>query len=386
MPKKKKSACRYCRKELPESALFCPWCGEKQVGPKKREKKYPAYRILTDGSYAGQLMLDGHRETIRAATEEEYKARIDALRLGVLEMKKHPDRRPLKDVIRAYIDKNDGVLSPATIRGYETIYENRFKAYRDKPVCQIDYQQMVNDEAKDRAPKTVRNAWGLVSPALAEAKIPVPAVNLPQVPPSDEDFLDFEQIQTFLRAIRGNPIECAALLMLHGLRTSEALAVDAGKDIVQGPNGKQILVRGAVVPDKTGKMVEKETNKNRASRREVPIMIPRLEEILPKSGKAVTATTASIRRRLETVCKSAGLPVVSAHDLRRSFCSLAFHLGWPERIIQELGGWSNPDTVRRIYYKLARSDVQAAVKGMQNYYSQTVDLVPGSVSVEVNPK
>lgn len=385
MPRKKKSACRYCRKEIPEAALFCPWCGEKQVGQKKHEKKYPAYRILADGSYSGQLMLDGRRETIKAGTEEEYKARIDAIRSGVIEMKKHPEKRPLKDILRNYIDKNDGVLSPATIRGYETIYEHRWKNYRDKPAGAIDYQQMVNDEAKICAPKTVKNAWGLVSAAFGEAKINVPDVNLPTVPDSDEDFLDYQQIMVFLNAIRGNPIECAALLMLHGLRTSEALAIDVGKDIVQGPSGKQLLVHGAIVPDKNGKLVEKKANKNRTSRREVPIMIPRLEEILPKSGKAVTATTASIRRRLETVCKSAGLPVVSAHDLRRSFASLAYHLGWPERIIQEMGGWSNPDTVHRIYIKLARSDVQTAVKGMQNYYRQSGKFVSDTVSAKVNP-
>ena len=62
MPAKKKStACRFCRKALPEGALFCPWCGEKQVGPKKREPKYPAYRVLADGSLMGQLMLNGQR-------------------------------------------------------------------------------------------------------------------------------------------------------------------------------------------------------------------------------------------------------------------------------------------------------------------------------------
>lgn len=78
---------------------------------------------------------------------------------------------------------------------------------------------------------------------------------------------------------------------------------------------------------------------------------------------------ASVRARMATACRHAGLPVVSAHDLRRSFASLAFHLGWPEHLIMEMGGWSNPQTVHRIYLKLARTDVRAAVTSMRNYYA-----------------
>lgn len=363
--------CRYCSGAVPDGSVYCNHCGQRLARKSRQSqaKRYPKPRTLADGSLLGQLMVDGSRATVKAASEEEYRARIDALRAGVLELKKHPDRRPLKDVVRAYIDKNDGVLSPATIRGYEIIYDNRFPAYRETPICRIDFQQMINDEAKTKSPKSVANAWGLVSSAMRSAGIPVPDVNLPQIPPSDEDFLDFEQIQTFLKAIYGSPAECAMLLMLHGLRTSEVLAVDAGKDIVQGPDGKQILVRGAIVQNKDNDLVEKKTNKNRLSNRAVTIMIPRLEEVLPSSGKAVTCTAASVRARMATACRHAGLPVVSAHDLRRSFASLAFHLGWPEHLIMEMGGWSNPQTVHRIYLKLARTDVRAAVTSMRNYYA-----------------
>ena len=370
MPRKK-NTCRYCRKELPDGALFCPWCGEKQVGAKKREPKYPAYRVLADGSLMGQLMLNGQRETIKAESEKEYRAKIDGLRAGVIELKKHPEKRPLKDIVRAYIDKNDGVLSPATIRGYEIIIRNRFPAYIGKSFGSIDCQQMINTEAKTCAPKTVKNAWALVTAALNDAKLLIPDVNLPAIPASDEDFLDYEQILRFLAAIRDDPAECAALLMLHSLRTSEALKLDAGVDVQPGPDGLQLLVHGAVVPNKNNQWVEKATNKNRTSRREIPIMIPRLEEILPKEGKAVTIHPSTVRTRIEKACKRAGLPVCSPHDLRRSFASLAFHLGWSERLIQEVGGWNNPETVHRIYIKLAKKDVSGSIRAMKDYYQIT---------------
>lgn len=361
--------CKYCKHEIPEESVFCLYCGERVSRKKRGSKrvKYPKYRTLADGSLLGQLMVGGKRETIKAATEREYRARIDALRTGVMEMKAHPEKRPLKMVLRDYIDKNDAVLSPATICGYETIYRNRFKGYMDKPVGEIDFQQLINEEARLHAPKTVLNSWGLISPALGDAKIPVPEVNLPAVPESEEDFLDYEQIQIFLKAIRGDRCETAALLMLHSLRMSELLKLDAGKDI----KDDTIIVRGAVVPDKNFQLVEKKTNKTAVSARTIPIMIPRLAELLPEEGKAVTVPRSTLNRRIVQICESAGLPPCSPHDLRRSFASLGYHLRWSERSIMAIGGWSDLDTVHKIYVKLSEKDVAADVKAMQDYYQIT---------------
>ena len=370
--------CKFCRKEidLPD-ALFCPYCGEKQVKSRsKREIKYPKYRILADGSLLGQLMLDGQRETVKARNETEYKAKVDALRAGLLDRKEHPEKTPLDLVIRRYIDKTDGILSPSTTRGYEIIYNNRFAKYMKRPICDIDFQEMIKEEIKaGKSPKTIRNAWGLVTTACKDAGIPLPEVHLPQLIPSDGDFLDFEQIQTFLAAVKGDNVECAALLMLHSLRISELLKLDAEKDIVDG----MIYVRGAVVPNKNHKFVEKQTNKNRNSTRQVPIMIPRLTEVLPASGKAVTLHPSSIRRRIENICEQADLPICSPHDLRRSFASLAKHLKWDPDTTMRIGGWSNMQTVSKIYAKLAEKDKNEDVERMKNYYQITTASEKSSV-------
>lgn len=364
--KKTRDACRFCRKEIPQGALFCPWCGEKQVGPKKAAPKYPAFRVLADGSLLGQLMADGQRVTVKAATEEEYRARIDAIRTGVMELKKHPEKRTLEEIVRAYIDKNDKVLSPATIRGYECIIGNRFPAYMKKRVCDIDFQQMVNEEAAGKSEKTVKNAWALVASSLKAAGAPVPQVNLPSINVPDGDFLDYDAILRFLAAIRGDDAECAALLALHGLRMSELLMLDAGS-IRDG----FIRVRGAVVPDKNHHFVEKRQNKNRTSTRDVPVMIPRLLELIPEEGKLVTIHPSTIRTHIEKACKKAGVTVCSPHDLRRSFASLAKHLKWDAETLKRLGGWADMTTVNRIYAKLAEKDANSDIEKMKNYYQIT---------------
>lgn len=366
------TTCRYCGSTTPSAGIFCCMCGER-IARRKREKgavRYPKPRVLADGSLLGQVMIDGRRETVKAGSEKEYRARIDAFRAGVLELRDHPERQKLKTLLRGYIDANEGTLSPSTLRGYEVAYKNRFQEQMEKRVCDIDWQKVISSEGKSA--KTVRNAWGLVAAAMHAAGIAVPSVNLPQVPKVDQDFLDYEQIGKFLAAVRGEPVELAALLMLHSLRLSEALKLQAG-DLVNG----EIRVRGAVVEDKDGKMVEKPTNKNQTSARDVPVLIERLTEIWPESGPVVSMAPRDIRRALESVCKKAGVPVCSPHDLRRSFASLAYHLGWPERITQKVGGWGDASTLRAVYYKLAGADVDQAVESMRNYYGFTTEAKNG---------
>ena len=363
--------CKYCKRtvDLPDF-LFCPYCGEKQIrAEKKRTPHYPKPKILSDGTLSGQIMIAGKRETVKAKNEKEYKARIDALRSGLLELKEHPEKRTLDDVLRSYIDKNEDVLSPASIRGFEVIYKNRFKKYMKTPICDIDFQDMIRDEIKaKRSAKTILNSWGLVKTACNAAKIPLPDVNLPQVVPPDGDFLDYAQIQTFLAAVKGDDIECAALLLLHGLRISEALKLTA-----DNITGDTIHVRGAVVADKYNKMVEKPTNKNAASNRDVPIMIPRLKEILPSKGPLITVPRSTLQYRITKICKDAGLPPCSPHDLRRSFASLAKHLDWSPDTLMQIGGWNNMATVNKIYAKLAEMDKNSDVQRMKNYYQITTD-------------
>lgn len=69
----------YCKSRIPDESVFCMFCGER-TARRRREKKtasYPKHRVLADGSLLGQLMVSGKRETINAANERKYRARIN---------------------------------------------------------------------------------------------------------------------------------------------------------------------------------------------------------------------------------------------------------------------------------------------------------------------
>lgn len=357
--------CKACKNTVPDGSIFCNMCGEKLVKTKVEKKKVsvPKPRQQASGDWIGQLMIDGQRHTVKGRTVKEYEEKVVAIKTGYLAVSKS-DKLTLRQAMRRYVDVNENVLSPETVRTYENIINNRFKAYKDKLITAIDYQEMVSDEAADYAPKTVCNGWGLVTSALNHVRFEIPNVNLPKIPESDKPFLDYEEIKVFVESIRGRNVELAALLALHGLRVSEIIDLDASQ-IHDG----FIHVRGATVRNKENKNVHKDTNKTRDSTRLVPIIIDRVLELVPPSGKVVSCTPNTILKNVKKSCVRAGVTYCGTHDLRRSFCSLAYHLKWNTQTTQQIGGWSNLDTVEKVYRKLAAREKSEDVERMRDFYS-----------------
>ena len=170
-------------------------------------------------------------------------------------------------------------------------------------------------------------------------------------------------------SIYGKPYELGALLALNGLRRSELLHLTA--DDVDTDKGV-IYVRGASVVGTGNKLVDKDTNKTHSSTRTVHIVIPRLNELLEgKTGRLITTNPTTLYGNINDFCRSVSLPKVGVHGLRHSFASLAYHLKWSEVTTMREGGWSNADTVHRIYTHLASQDANADIKRMQDFYGST---------------
>jgi integrase len=183
----------------------------------------------------------------------------------------------------------------------------------------------------------------------------------------ERQFLDEKQIGTFIAALRGKKIETAALLGLHSLRRSEIL--DLTWDDIDLERGI-IHVRGAAVIDKDGKLVHKSENKNASSTRDVPIMIPRLRELLSQGGEGyiVNYRPNAMYIQINRECKKLGLPEVGVHGLRHSFVSLAYHLGWSEVATMRVAGYADYQTMRKIYTHLSEQDRKKDIGNMESFY------------------
>lgn len=363
-----------CKHEgLPANASFCCWCGKK-LSKDRTEVKVPAPRILPSGKYFNQFMVKGERTSISADTEAEYYTKARAAKLGLIEIKKAAPKLTLGAAIDSYIESNSNTLSPSTIKAYKSYRKYRFQSVIDKDINSItNWQKIVNDEFDGISAKTLANAWRLVTASLKAQNIPIPETTLPKTVKAERPWLDYEQINTFLKAIEGKDEELAALLALHGLRRSELLALTSDKvNIDKGT----ITVSGAKVYDDSGKLIEKATNKNKSSMRTVHIVIPRLEELLrDTSGQLVTIHPSTLHKHIDEICEAADLPAVGIHGLRHSFASLAYHLGWSELTVMQEGGWSNTQTVHNIYTHLAAQDKNEDIERMKAFYSKPAETV-----------
>jgi len=354
-----------CKREIPDNAIFCPWCGFRQVLAAD-EIKVPQPKRKGNKWYA-QMMVGDQRVYISEDSEEEYYAKARAAKSGLLEIKKAAPKLSLGTAIDNYIKDNDQVLSPSTINAYKSYRKTRFQPYMDMDVKDVPYQQMINGESKRLKPKTVHNAWRLVTAALGHANRPYPQVNLPRKAKQDRQWLDYDQIKAFCGAIKGKPYEVGALLALNGLRRSELLHLTA-EDV--DTKAGIIHIRGASVVGLNNKLVDKQTNKNETSARDVHIVIPRLTELIKaKEGRLVTTNPTTLYGLINKLCEKHGLPQVGVHGLRHSFASLAYHLGWSEATTMREGGWANTDTVHRVYTHLANADANADIAKMREFFS-----------------
>ena len=349
--------CRNCKRIIQDNSLFCNWCGADQLGKVSYHVPEPVQR---DGYFSGRITVDGKKITVKGKTKKEYIQNVQLIKSGEKPQKPTPT---LQQAITDYINSNSETLSPSTLRGYDQILRNRFKDSMPKAIDSIDYQKMVNQEAKECSPKTIKNSWGLVSASLRYADYNIQTINLPKVPIPETDFLDHKQIKIFLQAIRGDDAEAAAILALHSLRASELYHLTAD-DI----SNNTIHVHGATVRNKSNQWVDKETNKNRTSTRDIPVIIPRLLELLPDNGKIVTIPPDTVRRNLIKICKDNKLPIVSLHDLRRTFASVTAYLQWHEENICAAGGWKpGSPIVHDIYIKTSDSSLKEDVQKMTDF-------------------
>ena len=332
-----------------------------------KPKKQPS------GNWFVRLRLGGESIPITAPSEREcYNAALSAKTAYITQGKKL-EVRPgisLYQLYEKYIFSYSTVLSPATIRGYMICLRNRFKAYQQMPVGDIPWQRMIDNELKACSEKTVKNAWGLVHASLKLAGYPVPNVKLAAAPVREIAFLEPEEILQFCEAVKGRSYEIPALLALNGLRVSEIKGLTwANIDLKRN----LIHVRGAYVPGVNGN-VKKETNKNKTSTRDVPILIPQLQDALKNAKKAngviVPVSEQNLLRDVKRACRRASITEVTTHGLRHSFASLGYYLKIPERQLMLWGGWANYHTMHKIYIRVSALAEQESRQTVTSFFEK----------------
>ncbi len=133
--------------------------------------KLPTPQRLPSGQYRCQVMVAGKRVSVVDADPDVCQAKAVAIKTALLQESKRPESLTVGEAIDRYIESKDSVLSPATIYGYKKLRKNTMQGIIKTPLSaltQEKVQREMNTMAKTLSPKTIRNAHGLLSAALAE--------------------------------------------------------------------------------------------------------------------------------------------------------------------------------------------------------------------------
>lgn len=341
----------------------------------------PKARKLASGTWFIQLRLGGESIPVSGATEKAVTR--EALRIkaeykaGARASKGTKDALPtIGEAIERYIRERENVLSPVTIRAYE-IMQKRLEPYGWRELGGMkreDWQLLLNELAAKYKPKTLKNTMVFLHSAVESAGGNVPKLELPQAATRSIPFLKADEIETFVKAVAGTDIAVPALLALSSLRLSEIRGlrwenIPVGADFIR--------VDDVMVLDSYNVYVPKNRAKNVSSARNVPILIPELKAALERDRRpqeaVLTITDKALRYRIAKVCRETGITEVSIHGLRHSFASLCYHLNVPELIAMEIGGWSNPGTMRKIYTHIAQADIERYRGELAVFYAKSAN-------------
>ncbi|MBQ5866588.1 MAG: site-specific integrase [Oscillospiraceae bacterium] len=340
---------------------------------KKEEVRLPKIEQLPSGAFHTRVMIGDRRISITKDTRDECVAEYLALKHGVLEVKAQEKKgiKTLEQAVTEYIDSRRGYRSPSTIYYYERYKKNTFQSMMKQNVHAVTDEQWQSairqEKTKGRSPKYIENAWSLMASAIEAATGRRPKVLLYPEEKNERAYLEPDEIDIFVAAIKGQPVEIPALLCLSSLRRSEMLALKWDKVDFKK---KVIYIQGARVRGEDG-LADKKQNKNDSSRRAIPIIPPLLEALQKaerKSEYVVTMTGDLTLTRVKQVCEANNITVVDLHGLRHSFASLAYHLQIPEMIAAEIGGWNDLSTMHKIYTHLAQKDIEKRSRDFSDYF------------------
>lgn len=329
---------------------------------KKKSKTYSIHYYDSDGKRRGK--------TFSAPTIAEARSKGEMWKMTHGESKK--PSMTVSEAVEGYITIKAGVLSPATVRGYSMIVRNYLLDIADRrlnDLTQTDVQAWLSGLASRVGAKTVKNAWGLLRPALAMYGVQISGVTLPRVYrfenycPSDAD------IAALIAEVRRR----GDLALLRGIylaafipaRRSEICALTRA-DI----KGTAVTISKAMVKDASD-VWQIKPPKERDSLRTVELPDFVMKELKAAPGAPVAYNPDQLYKHFRKALKAAGVPLFRFHDLRHYGASIMMYHGISQRTIEQRGGWAPGSAVlRKVYQDIIDAEQKKEDAVINAHFSQ----------------
>lgn len=273
------------------------------------------------------------------------------------------------EAVEKYVEDRKAILSPATIKEYKRagrIDLKDLRSVRIEQVTQEQIQRIINQKAKDKSPKTVRNIHGLIS-AVLKAYRPNMRLNtaLPQKIPPKLNIPTDKDIQTLIEHIDDEEMMIAVLLAAFGpLRRSEICGLE-DTDFT----GSIAHIQRAVVLNENKEWVDK-TTKSVAGNRYVPLPDFVFDHLKGRKGRIVHLKPNQISDRFIDIIKASGLKHFRFHDLRHYCASIQHAIGIPDAYIMQRGGWGSDAVLKKVYRHALEDKTDEMSQKANDYFSE----------------
>ena len=296
---------------------------------------------------------DGKRKYKSFTADTKNEAELQAmLFLRDPNRKNRDDSLTVKDAIDRYIKSKEGVLSPATIRGYKAMQKNKYTSIENVKISKLTTEMMqkfVSDTASTLSAKYTCNVHGLLTASVAMFRPDVVfRTTLPKKPSKRLTAPSDDAVQKLFKAADGDLKICIALAAFGSMRRGEICALKY-KDI----DGNRICVHADIVMDADNKAVYKDLPKTSDSIRYV--MIPGQVRDLIGTGDPedfiTHYTPTGISNAYRKLRISLGIEKITFHDLRHYYASIGAVLGVPDIYVADFGGWKRGSPVLKQTYQ-----------------------------------
>lgn len=353
-----------------------------------------------DGRYEARLLLpDGRRRSFYGDTFDEAERKLNAARtqLRATGSIPEPGRMTVDDLAARWLAWAGVTLAPSTVAGYRSRYTHHIapvigpvRLARVGPA----HVHRVIAEARQRglAPSTLRDLRSITASLFAHAieldlipRNPAKGVRTGRVERPDVPLLDAAQMRRLLAAfdrVEAGPALATCLRL--GLRAGE----------MRGLRWRDVDLDGGTLHVRNGIRIEGDTVrfvalKTASARRSLPIPTAlaatlrshratrnetRLRQgtawhdhdLVFDRGNGLPVTRQRLALDLTAACRSAGVPRLKVHDLRRLCATLLAVTGAPVGVAMRLLGHANSRTTIEVYQRVSEAMLRDAVSGLDD--------------------
>lgn len=276
----------------------------------------------------------------------------------------HSTQLTIGEVVDRYINSKCLILSPSTITAYKIIRRNRFKSLMCLPLSSLNnevLQLAVNQEVTEVSPKSVCNAYGLITSAVGmiapdlrlNATLPRKVKKEIYVPDADEIAKIYQMVKDY---DNGKLIKPFLLASQCGLRASEIAGLQ--RDCV---NKDCVIIKQAMIYTYDNGNTIKQP-KSASGYRTIPISQSLSDTLLDNCTENSVCGMDSHYISLLWIKfrKKYKLPDhLNFHALRHHFASQCLLHGIPQKYIAEMMGHNGTKMIEQVYQHIFPSALSA---------------------------